>query len=73
MDGLDVRFSSAEPFPFVCAEYVCRCGAAVAAHGHAAGSAPAGWTLVQGEHEGDQDEYVCPRCAANATPVTPAG
>ncbi len=62
------------PYPYLCAVYRCRCGAAVTRHGDEAGAPPPGWQ-VHASEPGESDDCVCPECVARleAARDEPAG
>jgi hypothetical protein len=58
---MSVAFEVVEaPYPYVCAEYPGRCGAATTRHGDQAATAPAGWLLEY--MAGEETHVACPRC-----------
>ena len=58
---MSVAFEVVEaPYPYVCAVYTCRCGAATTQHGDQAAMAPAGWLLE--DIAGEETHVSCPRC-----------
>jgi hypothetical protein len=62
---MSVAFEVVEaPYPYVCAVYTCRCGAATTQHGEQAAIVPAGWRLEG--LAGDETHVACPRCAEPA-------
>ena len=48
------------PYPYLCAVYRCRCGAAVTRHGDEAGAPPPGWQV-----ERKQNIRILPDCPAD--------
>jgi hypothetical protein len=53
---MTVTYSTPGLLPFVCAIYVCRCGATAERHGRQATEPPPGWVVVS------EDVHVCPDC-----------
>ncbi|HEY0477633.1 MAG TPA: hypothetical protein VGD37_08915 [Kofleriaceae bacterium] len=52
------------PYPYLCAVYRCRCGAAEVRHGDQAAVPPPGWHVDRGA-DGEPDA-VCAHCVAAA-------
>ena len=61
---MSVAFEVIEgPYPYVCAVYICACGARTTQHGDQAAVVPALWQVVE-TPEGQT--AVCPHCAKQA-------
>ena len=60
--GMGVTYELIDsPYPYLCAVYRCACGEVAVQHASEAATPPERWDRQP--VDGDDEEYLCPRCA----------